>query len=300
MDEKLLEVLEAFLVKTLNLTDSKALHQLVKTDDGELKPNALDGLLEKDVARVTALKESVSGKTQELFDNGYKKGVKEAMQNHEKAVKEAYGIDSSSQGIDLIREIVDANSKVGDLKDEDIKKSKVFLDAMDAEKKLREDAIKDWETKFNDLEGSIKSKETFSHISRSANSIIDSLGLKLSEDPSKAAKQKDVIINMLKGNSYDIQGERIVMLDKDGNRLEDAHGNLIPFEDRVKEIATSIYDVDSTKKKEGSGNKKDDTTPPSNYKFASENDYIEQIKKAETLEQKAEITEAWRNQNSEN
>lgn len=114
-----MELLLAYLGKTLNLPSEEVAELLYKkSDDGtltdQLNETALESLLAKDAERVQALKGSAD--TKQVFDNGYKKGQKEALEQLEKTVRAEFKADVDKQGIDLVKHVVAqaAKTKLGD------------------------------------------------------------------------------------------------------------------------------------------------------------------------------------------
>ena len=73
---------------------------------------------------IAGLKGSGAGK--EIFDNAYKKGVKEAREELERTAKSEFGIEGALQGMALIREIAAKASKSG-LDDDAVKRHPLYI-----------------------------------------------------------------------------------------------------------------------------------------------------------------------------
>ena len=101
MTEK--DILLSFASKIFAKTDEELAALLYqKSDEGEtLKADAFDQLVNLDTSRITRIKKATNT---DLFDNGHKKGTKEAMEEFEKRFKENTGHQSDSTGMDLILE----------------------------------------------------------------------------------------------------------------------------------------------------------------------------------------------------
>jgi len=82
---------------------------------------------------------------------------------------------------------------------------------------------------------------------------IDGLNPKFSEDKTKASNQKKMIIDRLSNMNYKVDNDRVTLLDSKGELLEDEHRNPIKFEDKVKELTTSLFDLNASKKRSSGG-----------------------------------------------
>ena len=70
-----------------------------------------------------------------------------------------------------------------------------------------------------------------------------------------ADKQVNNFVNSLKGSfNFDIQGDRVVVLDKEGKVVQDAHGNSRSFEDIVKSEAGGLFEFKANNGGAGAGN----------------------------------------------
>jgi hypothetical protein len=203
-----------------------------KTEDG------MKTFLEKDKARVSSLKKAG-------FDDGHKKASKEALTALEKEAKEKFGIADDLKGLELIEAIHSLNReapKKGEVTDDDVKKSKLFIDLQESFKKGVEEKENEWKSKFEQRESEYKRKEVFSTVKDKGLTIFESLNPVLSENADIAANQKNLIVNALDGYDYQFQDERIVVLDKEGKIIEDAHGNRVEFSDLVKTVGSKFFD----------------------------------------------------------
>src|SRR5690349_6192628 len=141
MEELLLE----FVSKTLNM-DKDGVAELLKSDDGKIKDDALNALLDKDKDRVKGIKKT-------SFDDGVKKTTKSLMSDFERQLKDKYELESDAQGIELIESLLDKNKPAEDQKSkqskeltfDEIKKHKDFI----AYEKKRDKEIEDKQKEFD-------------------------------------------------------------------------------------------------------------------------------------------------------
>ena len=249
------DVFVGFLGKTLNLpADSVAEKLFKKSDDGtltdELSENALQNLLDLDAERVKGLKVN----TKELFDNGYKKGQKEALTDLEKQLRSNFGVDDISlQGVDLVKTIVSKTAK-SSLDDDKVKSHKLFLQL---EKQLRESELamtqktKEVEDKWK---GELERYKISGVVRAEAEKFFDSLEPVLPVNPVAARQQKEDFLGMLT-NTLDWQqdGESFIPI-REGKRLEDKHGHPLRLDELVKEMASQRFDFKKQAEKGNAGN----------------------------------------------
>lgn len=299
------DLIIAFLGRTLNKSAEEVAELLKEKSDetDTLEPTVLDELLKLDATRVG----SFTAKNQEFFDNGFKKAQKEALSNFEKGLKEKYNVTEDKQGAELIDAIVMAKVKAngGELDDEKIKKSAIYLQTVDRLNKEKADAIAAETDKFKNLESSITKKEISSTVRKAARTHLETLGIilpegKTADGKSKADIQIDRFLNELEANhEFEIKDNKILIL-KEGKLKEDAHGNMIEFNKFLTESASMNWDFKEGEKRKGAGNnnegdngggagEKKYSGPP----IVNSDQYMAAIKDAKTPEEKQEITKVW-------
>lgn len=284
----------SFLSKTLN-KDASEIASLVENEDGELKEDALDALLDLDKTRVETLK----GKSTEMFDNGYKKAEKEVRKKVERELKEEFDIDSTSTGDELLTEIkTKLSTSNSDFTEEDIKSSETY-------KKMRETLEKEysekteqiegsWKEKYSELETSITKEKNDSRIKESIKAKIKELKPILPQDETKANNQLSIVVDNIFNNSeYELTEDGNIRLLRDGKLLEDAHGNSIKFEDYVKEKASTVLDFGEPNQRQSSGGAEPDGSIKVTFK--DEKDFQQKLASAETMKEKGELITAWEN-----
>ena len=260
MDYK--KIITGLLSKAYKLDDGK-IAELLQDGENITEDTVLSSLLSEDSNRVTALKKATD--TTGKFQEGYAKAKKEERANYEKEIREKYGIESETTGIELIDEVVTAKvgeqgtGKKGEVTEDDVKKHPVYQTLETKYKKDLKAKDTEWETKLNEVETKYKMETTFETIKLKALSTLDGLKPVLPGIPEVAANQKSWFVNALKDYQFDIQdGDRVVVM-KDGKVVEDGHGNSIDFSELVKTTASKFFEFQKNNGGGNSGNNNQDT-----------------------------------------
>ena len=250
-------IITGLLSKAYNFDNGK-IAELFKDGETELseqqQTEILNKILEIDAQRVENIKKSVDKK--DAFQDGFKKAKSEVLTDFEKGLKEKFGVESDKTGLELVEELVSKKSEggQGDLTEDVIKRSKVFQD-MESNLKKQVTTVKtEYETKINEIQDGYKAEKTFSNVSQKALQIFNGLNPILPQNKTVADNQVKFFVNTLKDFKFDVQDERIVVMDKDGKVLEDGHGNSRSFEDIVKETASGLFEFKANNGGSGSGN----------------------------------------------
>lgn len=251
-------IITGLLSKAYNFDNGK-IAELFKDGETELseeqQTEILNKILEIDAQRVENIKKSVDKK--DAFQDGFKKAKSEVLTDFEKGLKEKFGIESNKTGLELIEEVVSKKSEGGqggDVTEDAIKRSKVFQDMESNLKKQITTVKTEYETKINEIQDGYKAEQTFSNVSQKALQIFNGLNPILPQNKTVADNQVKFFVNTLKDFKFDVQDERIVVMDKDGKVLEDGHGNSRSFEDIVKETASGLFEFKANNGGSGSGN----------------------------------------------
>lgn len=221
----------------------------------EEQQEVLNQILEIDSARVENIKKGIS--TKEFIEQGYNKAKGEVLSKFEQTLKEKFGIESNKTGSELIEDIVSAKAEKGgsgELTEDAIKRSKVY---QDLQTKLNTDVETTKSTlqkQIDDLQNGYKNEKTFSNVEKKALSIFTGLNPILPQTKAVADNQINNFVNSLKDFTFDVQDDRIVVMDKDGKVVEDGHGNSRSFEDIVKEKASSQFEFKVNNGGGGAGN----------------------------------------------
>ena len=251
-------IITGLLSKAYNFDNGK-IAELFKDGETELseqqQTEILNKILEIDAQRVENIKKSVDKK--DAFQDGFKKAKSEVLTDFEKGLKEKFGIESDKTGLELVEELVSKKSEGGqggDLTEDAIKRSKVFQDMESNLKKQIKQTETDYQAKINEIQDGYKAEQTFSNVSQKALQIFNGLNPILPQNKTVADNQVKFFVNSLKDFKFDVQDERIVVMDKDGKVLEDGHGNSRSFEDIVKETASGLFEFKANNGGSGSGN----------------------------------------------
>ena len=250
-------IITGLLSKAYNYDNGK-IAELFKDGETELseqqQTEILNKILEIDAQRVENIKKSVDKK--DAFQDGFKKAKSEVLTDFEKGLKEKFGIESDKTGLELVEELVSKKSEggQGDLTEDVIKRSKVFQDMESNLKKQITTVKTEYETKINEIQDGYKAEQTFSNVSQKALQIFNGLNPILPQNKTVADNQVKFFVNTLKDFKFDVQDERIVVMDKDGKVIEDGHGNSRSFEDIVKETASGLFEFKANNGGSGSGN----------------------------------------------
>lgn len=251
-------IITGLLSKAYNYDNGK-IAELFKDGETELseeqQTEILNKILEIDAQRVENIKKSVDKK--DAFQDGFKKAKSEVLTDFEKGLKEKFGIESDKTGLELVEEVVSKKSEggqSGDITEDAIKRSKVFQDMESNLKKQITTVKNEYETKINEIQDGYKAEQTFSNVSQKALQIFNGLNPILPQNKTVADNQVKFFVNTLKDFKFDVQDERIVVMDKDGKVLEDGHGNSRSFEDIVKETASGLFEFKANNGGSGSGN----------------------------------------------
>ena len=251
-------IITGLLSKAYNFDNGK-IAELFKDGETELSEDQqkeiLQKLLDEDAKRVEAIKKSVD--TKPAFQDGFKKAQGEILTKFEKDLKEKFNLESDKMGLELVEELVSKKSEggqSGELTEDAIKRSKVFQDMESNLKKQITTVKTEYETKINEIQDGYKAEKTFSNVSQKALQIFNGLNPILPQNKTVADNQVKFFVNTLKDFKFDVQDERIVVMDKDGKVLEDGHGNSRSFEDIVKETASGLFEFKANNGGSGSGN----------------------------------------------
>lgn len=239
------------------------------------------------------------------FDDGYKKANKEVKFAFEKDLKEKFDLQSDKTGLDLVEELLTTKGKAaepGEITEDVIKKHPLYLAKEKEVATVAKTKDKEWETKLTALETAQAKKEAFKTVSERGLTAFEKLNPVLPADPEKAAKQKRLLIKELEKSNYQIDGENVLILDAEGKRIEDGHGNPIKFEDFVRKQADEIgfeYKVAEERSSSGGGSNTGGTGGAPERKFKGEYpktqaDYFK-VMNDESIpyEQKAEVKEVF-------
>lgn len=288
------KLIQGLLEKAYNKTPEEISELLyTKSDDSEeevLREDALDLVLDLDGQRVADLKTNAKP-NKDTIKNLRDQMRSEVMTDFEAKVKAEYGIESSKQGLDLVHEVVQQASDC-DISDEKIKTHPVFLQM----EETKNGEIEALQQEYNDYKLNQDRRTRLDGVKRDVLKIFASLNPIESENTTVANTRREDFLHKFDNYDYEVKdgGGHFVM--KDGNRVEDKHGNPIKFEDHVKQIASVHYDF-AQSSGSNSGNK---DTGDSSSRVDIPKDKAEYLAKMADLMAKndkegiVKLNEAWR------
>lgn len=251
------DVLIGAKCKEWNKTEDEVIEILYDKDEEsgelELKDGAMDIILEYDSKRVARLREEANRGATEKFDQGYQKAQKEVLSKFEKELRDEFKIETDKQGKDLISEIISTASKGGDITEETLKTHPLYLKLEKSQKNAFDQQYQELKEEYEGFRSNIEREKALSGVLSKGRSAFMSLNPVLSDDKSKAEKQTQMFLNILKGYDYVPEGDTFVIKNGD-TRLEDGHGNPLSFENFVKQKAGELFDFNVQQNRQGTGN----------------------------------------------
>jgi len=222
------------------------------------------------------------------------KALRESGEAWEKRLKGGLGIDfgdaTGDDAVEKIREHIEGLGKATqvDPKDEaSIKSSAVF-------RKLEADLLKqlkakdeEFTQKWAERDAKDQREVTMRTVKGKAEQLLAEMKPRLSEDPAKAKKQQRLYEMDLAAYQYEIDGEEIIVKNEKGERVENAQGHPMKFDEIVKGIITSNYDIPvaDTKSSAGDVTKGSKTTGQGGAvlkKPANDDEYAKELHKIDT------------------
>lgn len=172
----------------------------------------------------------IGAKMSKVSDDQRKRGTRESLQAREREIASKYGVEKGKLD-DMIASIVEkvkaeTKESVSSEQSDSVQLMQTKLDALKA--KLSEQK--------NEFTAKVQSFEQEKIMSKVISKGVESwmsLNPSLSDDESIKARQIDMFKQQLKSGSYKIDGDSIVVLDKDGNVKEDSNFNAVSFADHV-------------------------------------------------------------------
>jgi len=251
------DLLTDFVGKSLNLPNEKIAEILYSDDGVTVKENALEELLRLDSERIKSARQLSKERESELHDKGYKKAQAETLSKFEQSLKEQFGVDTASQGLELVKDIIAKISKDTNLDDDKVKLHPLYVSL---ERKLGSDYVAkaEYEKLNGDFEGykSNMEKEKVMGVVK-ADALKSFRGLRpvLSKDPAKAINQESDFLAKLGNFDYEIQADGSHIIKVDGKRMENSQGHPVLFNEFVKSQAERYFDFEVQGDKGGSGNR---------------------------------------------
>jgi len=292
MDEK--TILIGVLTKTLNKSEQEVTELLYQGEGEniELRETVIDDILALDSKRVANIKKNAPV-DKERLDNEYKRGQKETLDKFEKSLRDKYSFNSEKKGMELIDEIISSNKKASKLTDDEVKKHPLYVDL--EKERVTKDEYERVIKEYEDYKKKIERDNKFVSIKERARLKLQEMKPIVSDNALVAKTREEDFLRKFEIYDYQIDGDNILVLKSDGTRLEDGHGNPLPFDDLVKQIAVVNYDFPRQGKKGGTGgtgggenNKSLNIVVPK-----TPEEYKQAIENAQNIDEKIAIKEAY-------
>ena len=251
-DQKTIELLTYIATKQFNLTEEEA-KAIIVSEEGKLKDDAADVLLEKDKARIAKLKSERETK----YNEGYQTAEKKFKSHAEEVFKKKTGYNGTEDNFESMYDAWFEKTKVElgkkkEITDDDIKRTSLFIDL--ETKSVPKADYEKLQSDFDQFKLGQQRQSTMGLVMDRAWGVVAAKNPILSENQTVADNRKKDFLNKFGSYDYDIQDEKIVIL-KEGKRLEDAHGNLKQFDTFVMELAEMNFDFRAQEEVGNTGNK---------------------------------------------
>jgi len=287
---KVLEALAARLAKD----PQEFVSSLYKDDKKEelIEESAIIGLLEK------ALSEKITAHNQDQKN----RGVKEGRKAFESWIK-SKGFDSDLKGVDLLEAWHDEISQKPAEKDKDLTKEAaaklpVVKELIDERLKAASDKLQQTETEFLTFKRNAQLSEIKSTAQKRAADILEKNRVILEAEGVPKSKRLDTIFSLIDYDHLKVEGDKVVLIDNEGDVLKDDFGNPVTFENYI--LDKNPFQIRQQDPSKGSPPPKVPGAPPASATEVRDVEhYNELMSKATTAVQRIAISEAWdKKQNS--
>lgn len=291
-------MLVGLLTKTLNMSEDDLKAIILKEgSEDELNEDALQTLLTKDAERIALIKDANKGGR----DDQYKRGLKDAAERVEAAIRNTFGLADDLTGDELIAKAKESSPKGsgdGQMTDDEIKAHPLFIALQQEKSKEIAQMQKDHKDALANVETDFNSKMTVTTVNQKALAYIKSKNPVLPTDSSKADKRLSTILPELAKYKFEQKGNDIIVKDENGHQLTDAHNNAVNFNDLVDSIAEDYFDFESGESdgSKGTGNGGDDFNkkPFSRVTVPQNSDDLRKaLEGAKSSEERQKISEAY-------
>lgn len=247
MEEK--ELLLQLATKLFNKTEEEV-SQIIY--DGEkIKDDSFDTLLQMDTARVKRFKDESTIR----FNDGYKKAQSEIMPEIEKKIRTEFEISEEATFDELIPKVKEkiATGSKSKLTDDEVKKHPVYLEL--EKNRIPKDVYEQKINEFETYKTGIERQNKMSKVREKALLFLDEFKPAFPDDENIKNNLKNVYLSEFeKFDDYEISEDGSIIAVKDGKRVEDAHGNPVPFKQLAKEKASGYFQFMVQTPKGGAGN----------------------------------------------
>jgi len=278
------EFMLGLLTKLFNKSEKEIADILFeKSEGGEetLKEGSLNEVLDLYEVKLKKLREDSTGEKTKKFEDGYKKAEKEIMDDLESKLKEKYGTDSESRGVELVDEIVDKFKKGSKLEPDQIKLTDAYRDMEKQLRKQLKDKDTEWNTKVSELQKGHERDKTWGVVSKDVRKLLMESNPVLPSNQRAAENHVNLFVDSFKDYEWQVEESGDHFPVKDGKRVEDNLGNPVNFKMLVTGRVPEYFDI---KKQDGKGsagndNKSGASTDGVPSSFADESSYLDYVTK---------------------
>lgn len=250
MDQK--EATMYQVTKMFNWTEAETKERLF--DGDELKDDYADIILEADKARVEKFK---NDRTQS-YDKGVRETEKKLKTFAESEFKRLTGYDGTEDNFESMFKTWHEKEKAKlvknvEVSEDAIKKHPAYI-SLEADRipKTEYETLK---SEYEQFKQNQERSKVMGVVTANAWDVVAKANPILSENATVAENRKRDFLAKFSGYNYDLQGSTILVLDKDGKRIENEHGNPIPFDTWVMDMASQNFDFRAQDDKGNAGNK---------------------------------------------
>jgi len=276
------EFMLGLLTKVFNKSEKEIADILFeKSEGGEetLKEGSLNEVLDLYEVKLKKLREDSTGEKTKKFEDGYKKAEKEIMDDLESKLKEKYGTDSESRGVDLVDEIVDKFKKGSKLEPDQIKLTDAYRDMEKQLRKQLKDKDSEWNAKIEEFQKTHEKEKVWSVVSKDIRKLLMESGPVLPSNQRAAENLVGLYVDSFKDYEWKAEESGDHFPVKDGKRVEDNLGNPVNFKTLVTGRVPEYFDI---KKQDGKGSAGNDNKSGAGQdgvpsSFADEQSYLSYI-----------------------
>lgn len=231
----------------------------ILTASGEDQAKLITAIQDKHAVRVQEIIDGAKPPAGQTFKDGEKKGFREALTNLEKLIREEYNLESTSTGIDLVKEAVSANAGSGKLDPESVKKHPEYLSLEKSMRKAIETNNTEWQGKLDAIEANNKKANIMQTINNKAIDVLNGLKPIISANANIARNTQNGFLNSFANIEFQINEDGGIVMSKDGKVMKDKHGHTLEFDELIKSHAEGYYEFAQNNGGGNGGNGKDGT-----------------------------------------
>ena len=289
------------VVQTLfNLPESEVAELLYKkSDDGEFttefREDVKDSLFRLDAARIAKVSNPVD--TTELWNKASQETKAKEWTKIEKKIRLEFPTvdpENKLRGEDLLNALKAEQAKQSQYDPEKVKTTAEYRELEERARQQLEEKEQEVAKRISEIETNFQRQQQWGEVSKMIRSEFMALGPILPTDTSKAARQVDDFVNS-KFAEYEYQPTddgRVLVL-KNGQRVNNAHGHATYLNDLVKQIGNQYYDFVKQPPAGNAGNE-NGGAPTVRIRFKDENDFLVQFEAEKDPVKQMALGAAWK------